>query len=816
MTSPVSRKWLLTVLCLAASLYGSEVRAQRVLGRVLERGGGGAVPGAMVRLTNAEGPIGRAWLTAEDGRFRLDAPVPGVYGLLVERIGFATTVHEGVELVENGLVSLDLVVEPEAITLEGLEVEAQGGRCEVTGDGGTTQLLWDEARKALEAATWTEDEVSLRFQVSVWDRQIDPRTSQILYEELADRETVGANSVQSLSPQELDEGGYVQARPGFVFWYAPDAAVLLSDEFRETHCFSVVEQDEEDERLLGLAFEPDDERDLPDVEGVIWLDAESGRLDRVSFRYTGLRTPGANRAEGEVRWAELTDGRWIVRDWFIRAPMNGSRVGTPGATRRGIQSAVHEVGNRVDRVEGERFAWTPDIRPGRVTGLVFDSISGGVLSGAEVRIAGRGWRTQSDLDGRFELEDIGPGQHRLTFSHPTLDSIGVQPGWSTVDVPSGGEIDVTVAVPRWETLLAWSCGNRGAGALVGIVRRQDGARVGGATVEARPAEDESGDPLTDVSDQFGGFLFCEPPSGIARLGASRGRARSESTDTRVSPTTFAQSDLLLPPPPVDAPTVPGALRPALVGTVLARTSREALSGVTVELLDEVGDPVGSTLSEPDGSFRIVLNDGQEQVYLRVARLGYEGAISEAIDLSDGTRRVEVLLPTDAIEIDPVLVVVDGLVPELERVGFYARATQSPGLFIRRDDIEAVAPARTSDLLERAPGVRTFTDAMSGDLSRRVVFTRHTLASGDRCYPALYVDGRSVRIGGTRDTPNAPAIEGIDPPEEDRVPALDELIPPHEIEAVEMYPTPGQVPRRFTGLGTRCGVIVVWTRSSRSN
>ena len=129
----------------------------------------------------------------------------------------------------------------------------------------------------------------------------------------------------------------------------------------------------------------------------------------------------------------------------------------------------------------------------------------------------------------------------------------------------------------------------------------------------------------------------------------------------------------------------------------------------------------------------------------------------------------------------------------------------------RDEMEAVAAARASDLLGRAPGVRSCTDPLRGDLRRRVVFTRLTLGNGERCYPSLYVDGQMVRVGRARDTPDALTIEGIKPEAGEQVPSLDELIPPHEIEAVEMYPTPGQVPQRFTRLGARCGVIVVWTR-----
>lgn len=343
------------------------------------------------------------------------------------------------------------------------------------------------------------------------------------------------------------------------------------------------------------------------------------------------------------------------------------------------------------------------------------------------------------------------------------------------------------------------------------VRSRAGLAIAGAIVEVLDAVGPDNQPITDMSDQYGGYVLCDAPEGVTRVRASRGGSRSESVEARVLSEAFAQIDLTLPPPPVRPLAVPGVLKPAIVGTALDRESRRPLRDVAVQLLDEDGEVVATDLSTAEGEFRMVLDDGVPVAYLSVERLGYTGAVSDALDLSEGTKRVEILLPSEAIEIAPVLVVVEGRVPSLEREGFYARATSRPGLFLRRDDIDAVAAARTSDLLERAPGVRSFTDPLRGDLRRRIVFTRLTLGNGERCYPSLYVDGQMVRVGGARDTPDALTIEGIKPEAGEEVPSLDELIPPHEIEAVEMYPTPGQVPQRFTRPGTRCGVIVVWTR-----
>jgi hypothetical protein len=49
----------------------------------------------------------------------------------------------------------------------------------------------------------------------------------------------------------------------------------------------------------------------------------------------------------------------------------------------------------------------------------------------------------------------------------------------------------------------------------------------------------------------------------------------------------------------------------------------------------------------------------------------------------------------------------------------------------------------------------------------------------------------------------------DPP--DRWPTEEELIGPHDIEAMELYNTRLSAPARFQGPGSECGVVVIWTR-----
>jgi len=91
-----------------------------------------------------------------------------------------------------------------------------------------------------------------------------------------------------------------------------------------------------------------------------------------------------------------------------------------------------------------------------------------------------------------------------------------------------------------------------------------------------------------------------------------------------------------------------------------------------------------------------------------------------------------------------------------------------------------------------------------------------------CEPRVFLDGLVVIRGGSRPTARQPggdpASELEDLFEDPRfgAMALDDLISPNVIEAIEVYRSASQVPAEFGGSGvfTRCGVVVIWTRRGR--
>ena len=114
--------------------------------------------------------------------------------------------------------------------------------------------------------------------------------------------------------------GYVvgSARRGYTF-YGPDPDGLLSDSFLETQCFSAPGGGGADSGFVGLAFEPAPDRRLPDIRGVLWLDALDYGLRTLEFEYTrppaGLPTDAGG---GYVGFMSLPAGTWIVSRWWIR------------------------------------------------------------------------------------------------------------------------------------------------------------------------------------------------------------------------------------------------------------------------------------------------------------------------------------------------------------------------------------------------------------------------------------------------------------------------------------------------------------------
>ena len=207
---------------------------------------------------------------------------------------------------------------------------------------------------------------------------------------------------------------------------------------------------------------------------------------------------------------------------------------------------------------------------------------------------------------------------------------------------------------------------------------------------------------------------------------------------------------------------------------------------------------------PNGRFLInIARAGR--YYLIVRRVGYQ-PLSADVQVSAGdTLRLALSLDRLVTELKTVTVEAPHLSPRM--VEFEERRRLGMGQFMTQAEIEKRNSIFATELL------RSFT-------SLRLKGVGGTLGS-----PGYYAV--SLREGGTplkkqlMTVPGDSGFQGtclmqvvVDGIPQGSPYNLDNLPPPKEIAAIEVYAGPATIPLRFKGYDRNCGVILVWTREGR--
>lgn len=230
------------------------------------------------------------------------------------------------------------------------------------------------------------------------------------------------------------------------------------------------------------------------------------------------------------------------------------------------------------------------------------------------------------------------------------------------------------------------------------------------------------------------------------------------------------------------------------GRVAEQGTGRSISGVSVTLLNERGQNMGSVTTDREGNFHIpVTTPGRYQ--LRAQRIGYQRSTSAPITVvPSDVVRVELLVSTDAVVLAPLTVVASSrsVVRNPRVAAFQWRQEHHPwGRFMGPEQIARIRPFYATDVLQQVQGVQI----MGGGLNRQPTMRGRF---GDRCVPTFYVDGHRSMAGN-----------GV---------AVDELVNGSDIAAVEVYDKPFEAPAEFSPSiqEINCGVIVIWTRPPGEN
>jgi hypothetical protein len=455
-------------------------------------------------------------------------------------------------------------------------------------------------------------------------------------------------------------------------------------------------------------------------------------------------------------------------------------------------------------VIGGSAGWFPSVSSAQaassVSGVVIDSVHGGPLRDAVVRLEPLGREAITASDGSFAFAQVPLGKYRIRVVHFMLDTLGLAvetPEFSVESAPA----TVPVSVPKAERVISALCQPaqllRGPRAIVGFVRDPDTeAPIVGARVTfmyqsipvARtlniPADPSLRETRTDAS---GRFAICGIPLGApGRLQAEHAGIATGEVEVSPDEELILRGLRMAPPSAIQVKTRPDgtALRvlkgsATVTGRVRERDNSPA-EGARVTIIGT--DAVAVT--DRRGEFRLdSLPAGTHT--LEVRKLGF-AAVQQAVELSASVpARAEVSL-VDAARILAPVTTISQRQTDLEKVGFARRQRSGGGYFYEGDRLNKNGTS-FSETLGEVPSLKVI---RVGDLSYRYVVTDRRDPSG--CVNFV-VDGNRWRSGRPGD--------------------IDDFVTPKEVEAIEVY-NASTVPAEFAFPESgRCATIVVWTNAT---
>lgn len=251
------------------------------------------------------------------------------------------------------------------------------------------------------------------------------------------------------------------------------------------------------------------------------------------------------------------------------------------------------------------------------------------------------------------------------------------------------------------------------------------------------------------------------------------------------------------------------LHAALAQRVVVEARIREASGAPVPYVSVIVAKGGRVVSNDSGTAVMRLAPGQARLELR--RVGFQ-PVSVALNVARDTS-IEVVMSHLPRELEATHVTATAH-DVLARRGFYDRLRDADrglvyGYFVTPEEIDARRPFRTSQLLERVPGVK-----MLGTGGNNV-----TPVGMNDCRMTLYVDGGRVTLAG--DDSRARGSTGMSMQRlmgsgagGGRVTpggTLDDIVSVGSVTGIEIYPRGTRAPGMFQLLNGTCGIIAIWTR-----
>ena len=333
---------------------------------------------------------------------------------------------------------------------------------------------------------------------------------------------------------------------------------------------------------------------------------------------------------------------------------------------------------------------------GSILGSVFDSTTSAPLANARVAVVGTGVVAESNEEGRFRLDGVPAGERTVVFFHQRLGTLGVAMTPAKVLVDSESVSNVILTIPSRSTILsAWCSAEPGEGAasvggfvtdaLTGVPLPRAKVRALGSRTGILQRRRVAREARTEIS---GEFRLCnldtsEPLTVTVAFGNNDGtpvqltRPGSQILDFAIA---------------ISEPVT-------ITGSILDHGTRAPIPGAYVQL---VGSD-HSQLTDSTGAFGFSGVPPGKQI-IETSLLGYAPRVDSLTVFSNEALGLEIALATEAIALEPLVVVgrreepvfttpgtrfsglteaqVDSISHRVMSFAGLARAARMPGLSVR--------------------------------------------------------------------------------------------------------------------------------------
>ncbi|HVG43735.1 MAG TPA: TonB-dependent receptor [Longimicrobium sp.] len=221
------------------------------------------------------------------------------------------------------------------------------------------------------------------------------------------------------------------------------------------------------------------------------------------------------------------------------------------------------------------------------------------------------------------------------------------------------------------------------------------------------------------------------------------------------------------------------------GRVVDARTGQGVPQAAVHALTDGGRRAGQARTGDDGKFSLPVRS-PGQVRLRVDRTGYRETLTAVMPVAaQETIDVELSISTAPLALAPLRVTARVEPPRrrnLELNGFYERERRGIGEFVRREEIERHGDWSLAQSLSRVPG----TAIHYIRVHQYIYFPRN-----GGCRPHVFLDGVRIIVDGAND--------------------INSIVSPTQVEALEVFRGPSEIPVEYNSGRGACGVILIWTK-----